>query len=57
MGRNFNFTVIAEGIESKEHVSFLKENKCFLGQGYLFSKPLPALQLENLLKEKLLKVS
>lgn len=49
MGRNMNFTVIAEGVESKEHVAFLRENKCFVGQGYLFSKPLPEAEIEQFL--------
>ncbi|MCL6570660.1 MAG: EAL domain-containing protein [Bacillus sp. (in: Bacteria)] len=42
MGRNLNFTVIAEGIETDEQLHFLRENECSVGQGYLFSKPLPA---------------
>ncbi|MEH7128949.1 hypothetical protein V7103_12160 [Neobacillus drentensis] len=42
--------MIAEGVESEEHVSYLRENKCFIGQGYLFSKPLPAAEIEHFLK-------
>ncbi|WP_052353772.1 putative bifunctional diguanylate cyclase/phosphodiesterase [Neobacillus jeddahensis] len=53
MGRNMNFTVIAEGIESKEHVDFLRDNKCFIGQGFLFSKPLPAIELERILQAEI----
>ncbi|MEH7335043.1 EAL domain-containing protein [Neobacillus drentensis] len=49
MGLNLNFTVIAEGIEKEEQVSFLKNNACDIGQGYLFSKPLPADQLGQFL--------
>jgi diguanylate cyclase (GGDEF)-like protein len=45
MGRNMNFSVIAEGIEQPEHVAFLRKNQCFVGQGYLFSKPLPAAEI------------
>lgn len=47
MGRNLDFTVIAEGVETKDHVSFLLNHQCFVGQGYLFSKPLPAADLEK----------
>jgi diguanylate cyclase (GGDEF)-like protein/PAS domain S-box-containing protein len=47
MGHNLNFYVIAEGIEDKNQVSFLRQNKCNIGQGYLFSRPLP---VENLRK-------
>jgi len=52
-----NYQVIAEGVESKEHVSFLRKNKCFIGQGYLFSKPLPPVELDRILGEKLIKIS
>nr|WP_223589845.1 EAL domain-containing protein [Neobacillus bataviensis] len=52
MGLNLNFTVIAEGIEKEEQVSFLKNNACDIGQGYLFSKPLPADQLGQFLFRK-----
>lgn len=34
--------VIAEGVESREELSILLEDGCTQGQGYLFSKPLPA---------------
>ncbi len=46
MGVNLNFIVIAEGIETEEQLDFLKKNGCDIGQGYFFSKPLPANQLE-----------
>ncbi|WP_413309867.1 EAL domain-containing protein [Bacillus sp. 1P10SD] len=57
MGRNLNLTVIAEGVESTEHASFLRKNKCFVTQGYLFSKHLPAAELEKFLLEKQMKIS
>lgn len=41
MGGNLNLNVIAEGIENNDQVLYLKQNKCFLGQGFFFSKPLP----------------
>jgi diguanylate cyclase (GGDEF)-like protein/PAS domain S-box-containing protein len=49
MGHNLNYTVIAEGIESQEQVNFLKEHKCKIGQGYFYSRPLPAEEIEKLL--------
>lgn len=51
MGHNLNYTVIAEGIESQEQVNFLKEHECKIGQGYFYSRPLPADELEILLKK------
>lgn len=41
--------VIAEGIESSEHLSILRSLGCEYGQGYLFAKPLPAEAVPNLL--------
>jgi diguanylate cyclase (GGDEF)-like protein/PAS domain S-box-containing protein len=33
---------IAEGIETEEDLAFLRRHDCDLGQGYFFSRPLPA---------------
>jgi diguanylate cyclase (GGDEF)-like protein/PAS domain S-box-containing protein len=49
MGLNLNFVVIAEGIETEEQLSFLQKNECKIGQGYFFSKPIPADQMEEYL--------
>ncbi|WP_054969110.1 EAL domain-containing protein [Alicyclobacillus ferrooxydans] len=42
MAHELNTEVIAEGIELRDHLIFLQQNLCDKGQGYLFSKPLPA---------------
>ncbi|MGO4886319.1 EAL domain-containing protein [Anaerobacillus sp. MEB173] len=52
MGEHLEFNLIAEGIEKKEQVDFLINNGCRLGQGYYYSPPLPAAEVENLLKKK-----
>jgi diguanylate cyclase (GGDEF)-like protein len=49
MGNNLNFAVIAEGIETEEQEEFLLRNKCEFGQGYYYSEPLPAKQMEEFL--------
>ncbi len=49
MGQNLNFNIIAEGIETEEQVKFLYKNSCQIGQGYYYSKPLPADELERFL--------
>jgi diguanylate cyclase (GGDEF)-like protein len=48
MAHKLNLDVIAEGIETKSQLAFLKHHQCGLGQGYLFSKPLAfdSLQLD-----------
>ncbi|WP_339250351.1 EAL domain-containing protein [Sporosarcina sp. FSL W8-0480] len=39
LASDLNLEVVAEGIETSDHYLFLKEHKCLIGQGYLFSKP------------------
>jgi EAL domain-containing protein (putative c-di-GMP-specific phosphodiesterase class I) len=41
--------VIAEGIETKEQLDLLVIAGCDYGQGYWFSKPVPADEFEKLL--------
>jgi diguanylate cyclase (GGDEF)-like protein len=45
MGHNLNISLIAEGIETEEQLMILKQMKCNMGQGYLFSKPVPAMNI------------
>ncbi|WP_174727006.1 putative bifunctional diguanylate cyclase/phosphodiesterase [Mesobacillus harenae] len=49
MGKNLKFDLIAEGIENKQQAQFLIENGCIYGQGYFYSRPLPAVDVEKLL--------
>jgi diguanylate cyclase (GGDEF)-like protein len=42
MAHSFGMIVIAEGVETTEHLEFLAGLGCEDAQGYLFSKPLPA---------------
>ena len=46
----FNMKIIAEGIENQEQAELLAKGGCDFGQGYFYSKPLPADQFEELLK-------
>jgi EAL domain-containing protein (putative c-di-GMP-specific phosphodiesterase class I) len=41
---------LAEGIETEDQRTFLLEQGCPLGQGYLFSKPAPAGIIERLVR-------
>ena len=36
---------VAEGVESADELAFLRANGCAIGQGYFFSRPLPAADL------------
>ncbi|MEA3405932.1 MAG: EAL domain-containing protein, partial [Pseudomonadota bacterium] len=48
MSNTLKLEVVAEGVETVEQKEFLKNNKCFIYQGYLFSRPLPLSQFEDL---------
>lgn len=52
LGRGLGLKVLAEGVESEAQKDFIYANGCELMQGYLFSKPLRAEQMENLLKNQ-----
>ena len=52
MAKSLDLTTVAEGIETKEQLSCLKEIGCHLGQGYLFSEPLKKSEIELLLGDK-----
>lgn len=47
MVHKLGFEVVAEGIETEFQLNFLKKISCASGQGYLFSKPLDASQVEG----------
>jgi EAL domain-containing protein (putative c-di-GMP-specific phosphodiesterase class I) len=41
LGRSQELTVIAEGIDSRDKLTAVRAAGCGLGQGFLFTKPLP----------------
>lgn len=45
LAHNLGLKIIAEGVETKEQLTFLKEHGCDYGQGYYFSKPVDFDQL------------
>lgn len=51
LAKNLNLTLVAEGIENTDQREFVSMIGCELGQGYLFSAPLPARQIISILKE------
>ena len=52
MGKSLGHRVIAEGVETKEQLAFLKAERCAEGQGYYFSRPLVADQFVALLETR-----
>ena len=57
LAQNLRLQVTAEGIENLSQLQFLRENGCHEGQGFYFSKPIPASQLEAVLFRQTRKAS
>ncbi len=55
LAKSLNLRVIAEGVETKEQRDFIVENGCENIQGYFYSKPVSADEIEVILKDKLYK--
>jgi diguanylate cyclase (GGDEF)-like protein/PAS domain S-box-containing protein len=47
LAHELKLSVTAEGVETEEQLAFLKTQKCNLLQGYFYSRPVTAKQLEN----------
>ena len=52
MLKELNITTVAEGIECKEQVEFLRDIGCDLVQGFVFYKPMPILEFEKILDKE-----
>ncbi len=51
MARDLNYMVVAEGIETKEQLDYLKQNSCDRGQGFLLCTPLPTNKVNEVLRK------
>ncbi len=52
MAHALEIEVVAEGIETQYQYGFLRKLNCEFGQGYLYSKPLPANEFEQFILAK-----
>ena len=52
MAHKMDMQVIAEGVQNGEQKQLLADAGCDFGQGYLFSKPLPAAEFEVWLEKR-----
>jgi len=53
MAHGLNMQVVAEGVETREQHAFLRDAGCDFGQGYLYSEPMPAENMEGYLRSRL----
>ncbi|MNC58513.1 Oxygen sensor protein DosP [compost metagenome] len=53
IGRKLGLVVVAEGVENKEQLEYVKRAKCDVIQGYYISKPLTETQLVDLLDSEI----
>jgi len=51
MSNSLKLKVIAEGVETKAQYEFLRANGCDEFQGYLFSRPVPAREISEMLRK------
>jgi PAS domain S-box-containing protein len=51
LAHGLGMKVVAEGVETQMQADILKEIGCEMAQGYLYSKPVPAETIEQLLKD------
>jgi diguanylate cyclase len=49
MAKSLKLKVIAEGVETEEQLAFLRQQGCYLIQGFLYSRPLPIADIQKLL--------
>jgi PAS domain S-box-containing protein len=50
LAHNLGLKVVAEGVETQEHINLLNELNCEMGQGYVFSRPADDQAMLNLLR-------
>lgn len=52
LGSGLDLTLVAEGVETEQQASFLRNAGCDILQGYLIGKPMPYQQLEHWLQTR-----
>ena len=53
MANSLGMYCIAEGVETEQQLAFFRERHCYLIQGYLFGRPMPAEQMTEFLQQVL----
>ena len=47
LAHNLNLHVVAEGVETKEALNYLKQHQCDYAQGYYIARPMPVSEFRN----------
>jgi diguanylate cyclase (GGDEF)-like protein len=51
LARSLNLDVVAEGVETAEQARLLVQQRCYIMQGYFFSKPVPAEEVTQMMAQ------
>jgi EAL domain-containing protein (putative c-di-GMP-specific phosphodiesterase class I) len=51
LGKSLGIVTTAEGVETDAQFDLLRQEGCTQAQGYLFSRPRPAAEVENMLTQ------
>jgi diguanylate cyclase (GGDEF)-like protein/PAS domain S-box-containing protein len=57
LAHSLNLKVVAEGVETKAQLEFLRQLNCDQVQGYIFGRPVPAQEFARLLKAEVIKIA
>lgn len=55
LGNELQIDVVAEGVEEYEQLQFLKQKDCYIVQGHIYSRPVPPILFERILRTRYLK--
>jgi len=51
LAKGMNLELIAEGVETSEHIEYLKQHDCYKMQGFYFAEPMDARKMTKYLQE------
>lgn len=57
LAKNLDLKLVAEGVETSTQLNFLKSRMCDEVQGFYYYKPMPAAEVETLLRQKALETA